>query len=194
MFDKPITTDSSRSRRLAATAAVVALALTSAGCGGADGSAAATKPDPMVAWAGEICSAVSENTESVDPPALDQADPAATIDTFEKMFGRMAHLLDRQQEAVNAVGNPPRKALAAPYQKSLQRLEQAHAVVDKAQAAMSRATAANPAQLVAALKTAGSLQVAGKAYPGYVADLVSLDPAFGQAVQSAGACDKIPGQ
>jgi hypothetical protein len=143
----------------------------------------------LATWTDQMCTGIAASTETFEPVEIDQKDPEATLDGYATMFGRMAELQGDQLKGLAKVGPPPVKQSVAPFRKAVGRLQKARRIVSNAQRRLARADAGQG--VAKALRTAGSLQVGGQPYPGFVMDLAQTDQTLGRVIRESATCKSL---
>lgn len=154
--------------------------------GGSTGASTPTAAESK--WARDVCTAMSSQVQTLQPPAVNPQDPKASVDSLVKFLADVEEQIGTQRDAIAKVGAPPIEGAGKAYDRVLERLDAVRKQVAGVRSDLGKADPKDGQEMMKIFSRLGKQLQDFATYKGPVADLVGRNGKIAHAIAGEQAC------
>lgn len=155
---------------------------------GSSSKGSATPTAAESKWARDVCTAMSSQVQTLQPPSVNPQDPKASVDSLVKFLAEVEDQIGTQRNAIAKVGAPPIEGAGKAYDRVLERLDGVRKQVAGVRSDLGKADPKDGQQMMKIFTELGKQLQGFASYKGPVADLVGRNGKIAHAIAGEQAC------
>ncbi len=155
---------------------------------GSSSKGSATPTAAESKWARDVCTAMSSQVQTLQPPSVNPQDPKASVDSLVKFLAEVEDQIGTQRDAIAKVGAPPIEGAGHAYERVLERLDAVRKQVAGVRSDLGKADPKDGQEMMKIFSRLGKQMQDFASYKGPVADLVGRNGKIAHAIAGEQAC------